>query len=94
MLPVNLNPGEEVKSVMEIKVLGPGCKNCKLVEDTVRKVAAGLGIQAEVKKIEDLGDIAAHGVFITPGLIINGQVKAAGKVPKENEIKKWLEEVR
>lgn len=79
---------------MEIKVLGPGCKNCKMVAEAVNKVLADLGVQAEVKKIEDMGDITAHGVLITPGLIINGQIKASGKVPKESEIKKWIEEAR
>lgn len=79
---------------MEIKVLGPGCKNCKMVADSVNKVLADLGVKAEVKKIEDMGDITAHGVLITPGLIINGQIKASGKVPKESEIKKWIEEAR
>ena len=79
---------------MEIKVLGPGCKNCKAVETAVRKALADLGVQAEVKKIEDMGEISAHGILITPGLIINGQIKASGKIPKENEIKKWIEEAK
>ena len=75
---------------MEIKVLGPGCAKCQQTEKVVKEAIAEAGISAEVEKVTDMMKIAGFGVFGTPAVVINGEVKSVGKIPKKDEIKKWL----
>lgn len=66
---------------MDIKVLGPGCKNCVMLEKRTQEALAELGLAANVEKIEDYDAIASYGVMATPGLVIDGEVVVVGKVP-------------
>lgn len=75
---------------MEIKVLGPGCAKCQKTEDVVKEAVAEAGVEAEIKKITDAMEIAAAGVFGTPAVIIDGNVKMVGKVPSKDQVKSWL----
>jgi small redox-active disulfide protein 2 len=75
---------------MEIKVLGPGCAKCQQTEKAVKEAIAEAGITAEVEKVTDMMKIAGFGVFGTPAVVVNGEVKSVGKIPKKDEIKKWL----
>ena len=75
---------------MEIKVLGPGCAKCSKTEKLVQEVIRETGVDATVEKISDMMQIASYGVFATPSVIIDNQVKCSGKVPKKEDIKKWL----
>jgi small redox-active disulfide protein 2 len=75
---------------MEIKILGPGCAKCNKTEKLVREVIEETGIDASVEKVSDLMQIASYGVFGTPSVIIDNEVKCTGKVPKKNDIKAWL----
>ena len=75
---------------MEIKVLGPGCPQCEETLKAVREAVEETGVAAEVKKVTDTMEIAKHGVFMTPSVVINGEVKCVGKVPKKDEIKAWI----
>lgn len=75
---------------MEIKVLGPGCSKCKALYNAVIETVEEMGVSAEVKKVEKLEEIVQAGVLMTPGLLINGKVKISGKVPKKDEIKKFI----
>ncbi|MBU1053167.1 MAG: TM0996/MTH895 family glutaredoxin-like protein [Proteobacteria bacterium] len=75
---------------MEIKVLGPGCSKCKKTEEIVRQVVAEEGITANIEKVTDIMQIAGYGVLGTPAIIINGEVKSVGKIPKKEEIKTWI----
>jgi len=77
---------------MKIKILGPGCKNCEKLEEEVNNALAQLNITADVEKVEDMNKIMEHDVFMTPGLVINDKVKASGKIPKQDQIKKWIQE--
>jgi small redox-active disulfide protein 2 len=77
---------------MEIRVLGPGCANCQKTEDLVKEAVAEKGIDARIEKVTDIKEIARHGVFTTPAVVIDGQVKSVGKVPKKEEILSWLED--
>ena len=77
---------------MKIKILGPGCKNCEKMEQEVKNALAELNIPADVEKVEDTNKIMEYDVFMTPGLVINDKVKTSGKVPKQDQIKKWIEE--
>jgi len=75
---------------MEIKVLGPGCAKCKKTEQLVQEVIKEIGSNATVEKVTDMMQIASYGVFGTPSVIVDGEVKCTGKVPKKDDIKKWL----
>lgn len=77
---------------MEIKVLGPGCPRCKQTEAVVMDALAEAGVAANVEKVTDPNQIASYGVFGTPAVIIDGEVKCVGKVPTKEEVKKWLKE--
>lgn len=76
--------------MINIKVLGPGCNNCKMVEANVRKAMDGLGIQAEVEKVTTYQDIMRWNILSTPGLVINNKVVCAGRIPDADEITTWL----
>ncbi|MCX5880791.1 MAG: thioredoxin family protein [Deltaproteobacteria bacterium] len=75
---------------MEIKVLGPGCPKCHQTEKIVKEAIAEAGVSADVEKVTDMMKIAGYGVFGTPAVVVNGEVKSVGKIPKKDEIKKWL----
>ncbi|MBW6521696.1 MAG: TM0996/MTH895 family glutaredoxin-like protein [Desulfoarculaceae bacterium] len=75
---------------MEIKVLGPGCAKCKEAEKVMAAVIAEAGVTATIEKISDFQQIASHGVFSTPAVVIDGQVKCVGKVPTKNEALAWI----
>ena len=75
---------------MEIKVLGPGCSKCEQTEKAVREVVEETGVDANIEKVKEIMDIAKHGVFTTPAVVIDGEVKVSGKVPSKEDIKKWL----
>jgi small redox-active disulfide protein 2 len=77
--------------VKEIKVLGPGCKRCQTTEDMVKAAAAALGIDASVEKITDYAEMAKYGIASTPGIVIDGKVVHAGGLPKEDDLKRWLQ---
>lgn len=75
---------------MEIKVLGPGCAKCSKTEKLVQEVIKETGVDASVEKVTDLMQIASYGVFGTPSVIVDGEVKCTGKVPKKEDIKSWI----
>ena len=75
---------------MEIKVLGPGCAKCKKAEQLVQEVIKETGVDASVEKVTDMMQIASYGVFGTPSVIVDGEVKCTGKVPKKDDIKAWI----
>jgi len=77
---------------MEIKVLGTGCAKCGKVYENVKKAIEELGIDAELEKVEDIDKIISFGVFMTPAVVINGEIKASGRIPSTEEIKKWVQE--
>ncbi len=75
---------------MEIKVLGPGCPKCHETEKLVREAVAEAGVQAQVTKVTDFQEMAMLGVFATPAVVVNGDLKCSGKVPSKKEILAWL----
>jgi small redox-active disulfide protein 2 len=76
---------------MDIKVLGPGCRNCARLEANTRDALDALGRAASIEKVTDIGDIVGYGVMSTPGLVIDGTVVVSGRVPPVDEIKLLLE---
>ena len=75
---------------MDIKVLGPGCQNCKRLYEETAKAVVQLGMPATISKVEKVEEIAAYKVLMTPALVVNGQLKAAGRIPSVAEITTWL----
>ena len=71
---------------MEIKVLGPGCANCKRLYQEAEKAVAQWGQPATITKVEAMEDIMAYGILRTPGLVIDGKVVASGRIPPASEI--------
>ncbi|NMC26742.1 MAG: thioredoxin family protein [Syntrophomonadaceae bacterium] len=77
---------------MEIKVLGPGCSRCESLEKEVRNALAELDVAADLKKVKDIQQMMAYKILATPALVINDKVKVTGRVPKREEIKKYIQE--
>lgn len=73
-----------------IKVLGPGCANCKRLEERVRKVVSERGLAAEVEKVTDYGQMMRWNLMQTPGLVVDDVLVASGRIPNEDEIAGWL----
>ena len=75
---------------MDIKVLGPGCPKCQQTEKIVRAVVQEMDANARVEKVTDIMEIAGYGVFGTPAVVVDGDVKSVGKIPKKQDVIGWL----
>ena len=75
---------------MKIQILGTGCAKCKNLTANAEKAVQELGLKAEIEKVSGIQDIMKFQILMTPGLVIDGQVKAAGRVPSTDEIKQLL----
>ncbi len=71
---------------MIIKVLGSGCASCHKLEELATKAAADLGIDAEIVKVTDIADIMGYGVMSTPALVVDEELKVAGRVPSYDDV--------
>ncbi len=76
--------------MLNIKVLGPGCANCKRLEQITRREVENLGLEANIEKVTDYGQIMTLGVMSTPGLVINERVVSYGRIPSNQEVTDWL----
>ena len=76
--------------MLTIKVLGPGCDNCKKVETIARQAAAGLSLEATFVKVTDYKDMMAYNILSTPGLVINEKLMCAGRIPNPAEVTTWM----
>ncbi|MCK5849691.1 MAG: TM0996/MTH895 family glutaredoxin-like protein [Kiritimatiellae bacterium] len=74
----------------KIQVLGTGCPKCKQLVENVEQAVNELGIECELIKVTDINEIIKLGVMMTPGLLIDGEVKVSGKVVGSDQIKQWL----
>lgn len=77
---------------MIIKILGPGCSNCKKLEANAKEAVIKSGAEAKIVKVENIKDIMGYGVMRTPAIVINEKVKAFGKVSTVDEIIKFINE--
>jgi small redox-active disulfide protein 2 len=85
-------PVTEDQGGLVVKILGPGCPSCDRLEQTVMAVLAELDLPADIEHIKDLKEILALGIFGTPALMINNELKATGLVPSRDRLKTWLQE--
>lgn len=74
----------------DVKILGTGCPKCQKLAETAEAAAQEMGIEYQIEKVKEINDIMKYGVMITPALVIDGEVKAAGKVPSVDDIKAML----
>jgi small redox-active disulfide protein 2 len=77
--------------VKKLQILGTGCPNCNKLTELTEQAARDLGIDYEIEKVTDIAEIMNFGIMMTPGLAVDGEVKASGKVPSLEEIKKFLQ---
>ena len=79
---------------MKIEIYGTGCPKCRATIGNAQKAVKELGLEQEVEvaEVKDIMAITAKGVFLTPGLVIDGVKVSEGRIPSREEIKKWIEE--
>ncbi len=76
--------------MLTIKVLGPGCANCKKVDEIAHKAVANFGLEAQFEKITNYGDMAKYQILSTPGLVINEKLVCSGRIPSLAEVTTWV----
>ena len=77
---------------MKIEVLGSGCQRCHMLAEQTEAVLKEMGLTGEIEHVTDLKRIMQYRVLSTPALVIDGQVKSAGRMPSAEEIRQWLKE--
>ena len=78
---------------MDIKILGSGCPKCQRLEQLAREVVTEIGVEAQFEHVRDIAKIMEYSVLSTPVLVIEGEVKVAGRMPTKEEISHWLGKV-
>jgi small redox-active disulfide protein 2 len=76
--------------MLTIKILGPGCANCKRLEEIARQAASDMNVTAEFAKVTDYNDILAYDVLSTPGLVINEKLVSSGRIPSPASVSAWI----
>lgn len=85
---------EAVSEGLEIKILGPGCPQCDMLEGKLKEVLTEMNLAANIEHITAINEIGKYGVMGTPALLINGEVKCVGSVPPKNKLVAWLKEIQ
>jgi small redox-active disulfide protein 2 len=80
--------------MLQIKVLGSGCANCKRLEQEVKEALADSSIEYELIKVTDYADILAYNILNTPGLVMNETVVSTGRIPKRSQIIEWASQLQ
>jgi len=75
---------------MDIKIIGPGCPKCNQTEKVVREAVKEAGVEAQIEKVTGAMEIAGYGVFGTPAVVVDGEVKSVGKIPKKQDVIGWV----
>jgi len=79
---------------MKIEILGHGCAKCKQLEKDVYNALAELDIAADVSKVQDIQKIMKYKIMSTPALVVDGQVKIAGRIPRKEELQSYLKDIQ
>ncbi len=77
---------------MKIEVLGMGCAKCKKLAEVAAQAVRELGVEAQIVKVEEAKEIMKYNILSTPGLVVDGQLKAAGRVPSLDEVKGFIQQ--
>lgn len=75
----------------DVKILGPGCRNCQTTLTLVAEVARARGIEIQLEKVDQIAEIARYGIMSTPGVVIDGQVVHAGGIPERKKVEGWFD---
>lgn len=78
--------------MVKIQVLGTGCPKCKKMAEVAESAAVEMGMEFELEKVTDLNQIMSFGVMMTPALVVNGEVKVAGKVPSKSQMTEYIKQ--
>jgi len=78
--------------MLHIKVVGTGCPNCQNLEKMCREVILENDLEGHVEKVTNISKFAELGVFMTPGLVVNGKVLSSGKIPLKSSLEHWLKD--
>ncbi len=73
-----------------VKILGPGCPNCRKLEAVAREAALQAKVDAEFIKVTDIKEIISYDVLSTPGLVVDGKLVSSGRIPSVAEVEQWL----
>ncbi len=76
--------------MLNVKILGSGCANCKRLEKNVRALAETHNLQLEIEKVTDYAEIMKWPILSTPGLVVNNRLVSAGKIPSDQQLLEWL----
>lgn len=76
----------------QIKVLGPGCKNCQTVYNIIEAAAKQAGTSIQLEKVTDIADIMSYGIMSTPGVVVDGKVVHAGGLPGPEQVRQWVQD--
>jgi small redox-active disulfide protein 2 len=76
--------------MLDIKILGSGCTNCKNLEKLCREVVTENNLDANIEKVTDIKEIVSYGILSTPGLVVNGKILSSGKLPTKHTLQHWL----
>lgn len=76
--------------MLTIKILGPGCANCRKLEEITRQALTSLNLDAEIIKVSDMQQIIAYDVLKTPGLVINETLVSSGRIPAPSTVAEWI----
>jgi small redox-active disulfide protein 2 len=80
--------------MVEVKVLGTGCPKCKRLEQIAHEAIAASGVEANLVHVTDIDAIMAYPIVSTPGLVVNEELKASGRLPRKDEVITWLKEAK
>ena len=80
--------------MLTIKILGPGCANCRKLEEIARAAVASAGVEAQVVKVTDMQQIVGYGVLKTPGLVIDEKLVCSGRIPSAENVATWIAAAR
>ncbi len=78
---------------MKVLILGPGCTKCRILEERVRNLIAKHQLAVEVNKVTDLQEIMTYKIMMTPGLVIDGELKSVGIIPRDEQLLQWMKGV-
>ncbi|MBN2481013.1 MAG: thioredoxin family protein [Bacteroidales bacterium] len=78
-------------NILDIKVIGAGCANCVRLENLCKEIVSEKKLTASIEKITDYNEFGKYGVYLTPGLVVNGKILVHGKIPVKSTLEHWLE---
>lgn len=74
-----------------VKILGPGCANCRKLEAVAREAALHAHVDAEFVKVTDIKEIMSYDLLSTPGLVVDGKLVSSGRIPSLAEVEQWIQ---